>query len=157
MHESLSYVQGIMCINSFPSNDIACSFLSSTNDVLEGCDNASISVDSKLVSEGEKETSEDLIEIPNLFGLALHDDESSFSRIDGVEFIAPRKKKTKKRKRVPKKKKEKLKFNKFDRVFVIQDNESHNVILPKLGNDSTLSPLWTRWFSLTLHDLEVHY
>ncbi|XP_021769843.1 uncharacterized protein LOC110734092 [Chenopodium quinoa] len=42
MHESLSYVQGIMCINSFPLNDIACTFASSTNDVLEGCDNAHI-------------------------------------------------------------------------------------------------------------------
>ncbi|XP_021738229.1 uncharacterized protein LOC110704729 [Chenopodium quinoa] len=53
MHESLSYVQGIMRVNSFPMNDIACTFSSSTNDVLEGCDTASINFDSKLVSEGE--------------------------------------------------------------------------------------------------------
>ncbi|XP_021754407.1 uncharacterized protein LOC110719725 [Chenopodium quinoa] len=38
MHESLSYMQGIMCINSFPLNDDACMFVSSTNDMLVACD-----------------------------------------------------------------------------------------------------------------------
>ncbi|XP_021756148.1 uncharacterized protein LOC110721317 [Chenopodium quinoa] len=101
MHESLSFVQGIMCINSLHLNDISCILSLSTNDVIEGCDSTSISIDSKLVSDGKKEISwvEDVIEMPNWFELALNDDVSS-----GID-----------------------------------DDMSHDVVLPKLGNDFSLS------------------
>ncbi|XP_021775706.1 uncharacterized protein LOC110739557 [Chenopodium quinoa] len=57
MHESLSFVQGIMCINSLHLNDISCTLSLSTSDVIEVCDNVSISITSKLVSDDKKETS----------------------------------------------------------------------------------------------------
>ncbi|XP_021741781.1 uncharacterized protein LOC110707993 [Chenopodium quinoa] len=138
IHESLSFVQGIMCINSLHLNDMPCTLLLSTNDAIKGCDNASIIIDIKLVSDGKKETSclEDVIEMSDWFGLSLKDDVSS--GIDGMEFFALGKKKTKKRKKIPKNKKEKLKHNKFDPVFMMQDDMSHDVVLPKLGNDFSL-------------------
>ncbi|XP_021751641.1 uncharacterized protein LOC110717297 [Chenopodium quinoa] len=54
MHESLSFVQGIMCINSLHLNGIPCTLSLSTNDFVGACDNASITYDNKLVSDGEK-------------------------------------------------------------------------------------------------------
>ncbi|XP_021721096.1 uncharacterized protein LOC110688671 [Chenopodium quinoa] len=51
MHESLTFIKGIMCINSPRSNDNVCMFVSSTNDVLEVCDDVPSSVESKKVFE----------------------------------------------------------------------------------------------------------
>ncbi|XP_021717806.1 uncharacterized protein LOC110685562 [Chenopodium quinoa] len=95
MHKSLSYVQGIMCINSLPLNDNAYMFVSSTNDTLVACDDALISVNSKMVSEDVKELStlKDEFKMPSWFELSLKDDENGFSSVNGAELLAPKKKK----------------------------------------------------------------
>ncbi|XP_021750719.1 uncharacterized protein LOC110716414 [Chenopodium quinoa] len=103
MHESLSYVQEIMCINSFPLNDDSCMFVSSTNDILVACDDTPKCVESKIVSEEDKESSklENEFEMTSWFELSLKDDENSFSSVGHVELKTPRKKKSRKKKRVP--------------------------------------------------------
>ncbi|XP_021737520.1 uncharacterized protein LOC110704039 [Chenopodium quinoa] len=56
MHESLSYVHEIMCINSLSSNSNDFVFASSTNENLVACDDVPKSVESKVVSEEEKDS-----------------------------------------------------------------------------------------------------
>ncbi|XP_021736156.1 uncharacterized protein LOC110702708 [Chenopodium quinoa] len=104
MHESLSYVKEIMCINSLPSNVNDSMFLSSTNDMLVACDDVPKSIEIKVVSEEDKDPSklEDDFEMPSWFELSLKDDKNSFSSGGYEDLKAPRKKKSRKKKRVSK-------------------------------------------------------
>ncbi|XP_021721489.1 uncharacterized protein LOC110689051 [Chenopodium quinoa] len=75
MHESLSYVQGIMYINSLCSNANDFIFVSSTNNMLVACD-VPKSVERKVVTKEDKDLSklEDEFEMPFWFDLSLKED-----------------------------------------------------------------------------------
>ncbi|XP_021727703.1 uncharacterized protein LOC110694848 [Chenopodium quinoa] len=89
MHESLSLVQGIMCANSPRSIDNVCMINSSTNDVLENCDDVLSSFDGKKVSEEKmmipKLKDEEEVEIPHWFELYPQDGGDISMSINGEE------------------------------------------------------------------------
>ncbi|XP_021771193.1 uncharacterized protein LOC110735328 [Chenopodium quinoa] len=87
MHDSLSLVKGIMCVNSPRPIDNVCMIDSSTNNVLENCDDVLLRCDCKKVSEEKtklpKHMDEEVIDIPHGFELNPQEEEDDPKSVDG--------------------------------------------------------------------------
>ncbi|XP_021745352.1 uncharacterized protein LOC110711281 [Chenopodium quinoa] len=107
MHESLSLVKGIMCVNSPHPIYNVCMIDSSTNGFLENCDDVLLSCDCKKVSEKKtklpKLMDEEEINIPHWFELYPQEEDDDPKSVDGVKPFTKRNK-AKKRARACRKK-----------------------------------------------------
>ncbi|XP_021734960.1 uncharacterized protein LOC110701655 [Chenopodium quinoa] len=125
MHESLSFVKGVMNDNFLCSLDNVCVINSSTNGVHEIFDDVLVKFDGMKVSEEEKLSKakdEENIDIPHWFELCPQEEEDGSKEVDGVN-LSTRRNKAKKKARASRKKRMRLKSKNEKVVFEVQANE----------------------------------
>ncbi|XP_021745344.1 uncharacterized protein LOC110711273 [Chenopodium quinoa] len=131
MHESLSFMKGIMCVNSPHPIDNVCMIDSSNNDVLENCDDVLLSCDCKNVNEKKtklpKLMDEEEIDIPHWFELYPQEEDDDPKSGDGVKPFT-KKNNAKKRARASRKKRKRMRLWKEKLAFeeLLNDVSSSN-------------------------------